>query len=312
MKLLSIRTESFRGLADGTYVFGSAGSVPHFAAITGSRGAGKTTLLEAIIAAKESVSPYGAWESGPSFIRRGRAAATLEARWWLSDDERTLGETTEPVLSSKTEIAVNGSVEVENDVALTTVLGSYKLASSASKFEYFDADRRLDGMSAYLGDDADRGLRLSRDPRKYSAVIPFLARMAAAQDDTEGTPWRRFALAFATLCKDRMFLGTETLSGQERLVFSDLNGVGTTPMQLSGAQKQALIFAATSVRLRLEQSVVLIDSPELGLPCDEVVRFTTAVAELFPDGQVIVATASRELLSSLPSERVITLGGSRQ
>ena len=78
---------------------------------------------------------------------------------------------------------------------------------------------------------------------------------------------------------------------------------------LSDSEAQAVLFAATFQRQGLDDSLVLLDTPELHIPDADQAAFFDAVCRLGVNNQVIAATSSRSILQR-PGVAVIELGAS--
>src|SRR5262249_47041652 len=148
---------------------------PHgMVAITGRSGSGKTRTLEALIAAKEAIAPYGPMTPGSPWIGAGHAAKIL-VTFHLDDAERDYAGTSPSTLEGA-RVFLPERPRSEADEGLRAVLERYSHDPAQGKLEYFPPGRKIPSFPPFasLGTAEQRMARPSRDPRKYSFVIPFL------------------------------------------------------------------------------------------------------------------------------------------
>jgi hypothetical protein len=315
VKIARLTTSGFRGLPDRTFELADSGGAPHaLVVVTGPPASGKTSFLDAIAAAKEDIGPYGAPRSPDEYLRPGAPAAKLTVDWVLDAEERSrLGMPDRPATS---ESILGGRLGLRgpSDPYLAALLKSYDHDPAHGKLEYFHDGRTLSPeATGPSGTDADdqRGLRLGKSLRKYAAIPRFLLEVGLGVDDRLGTAEEgvaKIAAAFASLCRTKRFAGLTRSAGRRVPVFQ---GAGDGLLELgalSSSELDALIFAATSLLIGLDHSVVLVDSPELHLGSAAVVPFVIALTKLGADNQLIVATGSKELAASAPAAAVIRLG----
>jgi hypothetical protein len=323
MKIEGLRFEGVRRFGDTSFSFSDAPDAEprDLVVFYGGMGSGKTLLLDVIAAAKETIAPYGAVPPGRSFIGAGESAAKVIIDWSLSEIE--MGRYPGPRV--RTTEAIWGSVlglEPENDADVIALLSEYSYASDVGKVEYFHAPRdipRGGGLpqGGRRGAESEKPHRLSTNDRKYAglpgflveAALVLLSRRSGEFAPTE--PAVQFGRAFELLCPTKRFRGVvEGRSGMEP-AFADSSDARIPLSQLSQGERQAALFAATFVRSGINDSVVLIDTPELFLPSDGVVPFLETLRRLGQRNQLIVATSSREVANGFPSNSVIALPGAR-
>ncbi len=316
MKIKRLTTNGFRGLPDRTFDFSNArtGVSADLVLLTGSSGCGKTSLLEAIIAAKEDVGSYGLKISPGSFVRVGEAAAKVHIDWVLSSEERARVGATGADLSSESIFAPNLFSSIDHDPSLAGLLSEYDNDPSMSKVEYFHANRRIPranvpGIATMGIPEGERLVRLTRDDAKYAQVVQYVAEAnLGLHDRGQKRGADRLAEAFSSLCRSRRIAGVERTGRGIVPRFVDARGGIVGPDELSDSERQALLFAVTFLRSGVENSLVLIDTPELCLPEAEVSGFVAALMRLCPNNQLVVATGSPGACASHPDALVITIG----
>jgi hypothetical protein len=305
VKLLRATFLSIRGLPDLTCDFtrASHGTARDIVAVTGRASSGKTRLLEAIIAAKEVIAPYGPLVQGEQWIRVGEYAAKIELTFALDEDEQRRVGGTNPTVSVEALFGQTACTS-EADDGFTALLERYEHDARFGKLDYFPANRGIPPAGPMHGLAAfeQRLYRLTRDPRKYSFVPRLLYELA--MDPARAA---RFSEALARLCPDLRYVGSTGTDPVRCL--SSRGSPALLPTELSTTEADALVFAATATLLTYERSIVLIDRPELSADERSIEAWLTAVRALATDVQLIVATSSPALLSSLEAGAIVSLDG---
>ncbi|MEP7123283.1 MAG: hypothetical protein ABJE95_20310 [Byssovorax sp.] len=312
MKLRRVTTDGVRGLSDRfhdlTVRGGAAASV---VVLIGPTGAGKTSFLDAIAAAKEDISPWGARHSSSKVVRHGAGAAKIRIEWELNDEERErMGAFAGPI-ESESIFSPTTPPGQGHDPRIEALLERYDHLPAHGKMEYFFAERTLAreaiGLSA-LDPSMQKRMRLDRDLRKHGALHKYLVELHLGLRERTGAPGpERFATAFARLCPGRAVLGLVRTGERMELMF-DSGTNGPVPMQgLSHAEQQAVLFAGTFELLGLSRSIVLVDTPELHQSDADVAAFARGITELGSDNQIVFATGSSSLAEAIPGAVIIEL-----
>lgn len=331
MKLARITTEKIRGLPDRAHIFTDRAGAPlDTVLVTGGPGSGKTTLLEAIGAVKEAIGSYGGPQRPARLRRSGVSRARIDVVWALSPAERVSVDLETSDLAATWTIG-DGDSRVDCDPRARRLFTAYSHASEQGKFEYLPATRRLDGPRSRAGTSpptiaAEARLRLTDDPEKYAGLrgtLGALARAQAAQVmqllDTQGIAMRTqqpdalapFKEAIRALLPSLRLVAVEFDERSTRVLFQKREGTVLELAELSESERQAVLFATTFCRLGLHHSVVLIDTPEMHIHPSVQVSFFTGVCSLGRDNQIIAATTSPELLSTVRPDQVIDLSAAR-
>lgn len=319
MKLTRLRLENVRSVADGEYGFTHPDGRPFdIALVTGPSASGKTTVLEAIAMAKERVAPSGRPARPRDFLRAGQSHGLVELTLLLNDDERKRSGISDPV--AKIRVAVSGA-RGETDPRLVDLLGTYSHDPAIGVVDYFPQNRALTapfGMEPPPDVATERRLRLSRDDDKYRGIIPWLRHNLLLRAGALETELRRGGMVMSTDLVDPLADFSSTLAAMcPWLRLDGLAGDGATPMflrsdgssppilELSAAEKDAVIFAATLRRIGHARSLLLVDRPDLHADPDDQTRILQTLAA--PDNQLIVAASSDRLRREIPAAQHVTL-----
>lgn len=319
MKLTRLRLQNVRSVADGEYGFTHPDGRPFdIALVTGPAASGKTTVLEAIAMAKERVASSGRPAKPRELLRAGQSHGLVELTLLLNDDERKRSGITDPI--AKIGVALSGA-HGDTDERLVRLLGTYSHDPAIGIVDYFPANRALTapfGMEPPPDDATERRLRLSRDPDKYRGILPWLSKNLLRQASALETQLRQGGMVMSTDAVDPLADFRATLAAMcPWLRLEGLAGDGMTPMfvrsdgsnppilELSAAEQDAVLFAATLRRVGLERSLVLIDRPDLHADPEDQQRMLQTLAA--PDNQLIVAGSSDRLRQVIPAAQHVTL-----
>ena len=318
MKILRVTTNGVRGLPDRAFDLGDPQTKrpADLVIVTGSTGAGKTSFLEAIAAGKEQVAPYGFAPAPSDVVRPGEVSAKIRIDWRFDEHERArAGLPAEVATEAMFRSAFGGAIE--NDAGVIAVLGTYDPSPTVGKLEYFHAARRSTegGSSAFMTSrgDVEPRLRLTRDDAKYALgeylsdlYFGFFDGPDTAQDETGIL---RFSRMFSAVCETKTFAGVDrTKRGVVARFRDSASGHYVTSAQFSDGEKQHLLFVTTFLRCGLEDSVILIDVPELFLGEAGTIALLDALQTFGRGNQIIVATSLRALAASTSGAVVLRLG----
>lgn len=236
---------------------GRAGAPHASVVVTGPGASGKTRLVEALIAAKEAIRPYGPMATGAAWIRSGNAAK-IRVTFHLDHAELDFAGTGSNLLGAEV-VFHPDRVNAEADDGLRAVLGRYSHNASHGKVDYFPAERRIPLFPPFagLGSGEQRVGRLAKDPRKYGFVLPFLKSIEHDQARRE-----RFSASLAALSPTCRYVPDPSGQAIPRC-FSSRGADPVTAGQLSHAEADAVIFAATAAAIGLDHSLVFVDRPDL-------------------------------------------------
>lgn len=328
MKLLKLKTEGFAGLPDRVYSFGADDKPYDVVLVTGGAASGKTRLLHAIIAAKEDVGSYG----GPR-VSCG-SVAKLGATWHLSESDQYHAGSSQEAVSTESIVGELAPPAGEHPEGLMKVFSTYLRGPTSAKVELFHQSRALPNGrgAAYRAEDilsaVEARTRLTEGNEKYGHLRDFLIRMALREALMLSDELRDRGLvlraghatleseireALCPFLEGKTFDGIEPDGASYRVRFRARSGAVVDLDDLSAAEKQAIIFAVTSLRTGLQRSLVLIDTPELQQPPGSHKRFFEALTKLGGGShQIIAATTSPEILGMVPRTQIIDLSSSKE
>jgi hypothetical protein len=327
MKLAQIEAENVLGIPDGEYSFVRKGTsaADRVTLVVGPRGAGKTSLLEAIVFARECIGGYGPPQRPTSLLRAGAARGQLRARFLLDGAEQARAELDSPEVAITVELGGEGA-PLDVPQATRRFFGSFSFDEAQSKLEYFPDTRSLEHGGSATSVEQEKRLRPTRLPQKYAGLVPSICALSTLDgaraleesakrglllgDDTpDSLALHRRALA--RLAPEVHLKGVIPRDATPQLAFAIKGGAVVSVDGLSGAQKQALLFAGTMVRLGLAQSLILIDMPELFLHAADHEAFYRGLLAIVPGAQFIIATGSSALVQCLGRDQTIALGPAR-
>ncbi|NUO53061.1 MAG: ATP-binding protein, partial [Polyangiaceae bacterium] len=309
MRIRKIAFDGVRGLPDREFDLTDAkgGYAAGLVVVTGAQSTGKTSFLDAIVAAKESVGPYGAPPAPSSVVRPGEENAKIRVHWELSQLERERYGLPDAVVLSESLFGETGISPPEQNPALAALLSEYDADSDVAKVEYFHASRKIPlgttiDLTKAPGTQADKLMRLEKSDAKYSGLVRFVVEAGLGLDaNSDGSPKPpgRTKRAFEALCSTKRLGGLYQAEGSVLPGFFDSQGTAYGLSQLSDSELEAFLFAVTFVRSGLVGprvgSLVLIDTPERYLGDVDAARFVDALARLGEENQLVVATRSREV-----------------
>jgi hypothetical protein len=303
VKLLRAQLFSIRGLPDMICNFGdpSTGAAHPVVAITGPGGSGKTRLIEAILAAKEVLAPYGPIAVGEPWIRDGERAAKIELTFRLDDEECRASGLAQPVVKAEALFRPRACAR-EADEGFLSVLERYEHGPTG-KLEYFPASRMLPPPGPAHGTSAieQRLWRLPRDARKYGFVARFLAELPQSPERAN-----RFAATLSSLCPWLTYSGVT--GGDPLRCVSSRDRAPSRAHELSTAEADALLIAATATLIGLDRSIVFLDRPEISSDERNIATWAAALRGVGKDTQIVFATSSPALLQSMDARAVIEMG----
>ncbi len=287
MKVLDVQTFGVRGVPDGFHDFASPegattrADAHDLVLVTGPSGSGKTRFLELIVAVREALAPSDDRIDEDSWIRAGHRAAKARVSWLLSEEEQRAVGGSSAVHS--TEIIFGGEDPVAGaDEALVYLFERYDHTDATSKLEYFAESRRLAGGAEMSVDPVTQArFRTSKSPRKYAFLPAFLRDLKDSPATAE-----RFAKTLPQLSRTcRYDIESASLLSRGRAV--------RMLQELSGSERDALLFAATASAVGLSRSILLVDRPEL--MGAEPLEIVAGLVALGARNQLILATARPEI-----------------
>jgi energy-coupling factor transporter ATP-binding protein EcfA2 len=314
MKLKRFSSRGHFGVPDGDYDFVTPAGQPHeVVVVTGANGTGKTSLLAAIALAKEAAAPYGS----PPDTRGVGSTGGLALEFELSEQERAKHDLDEPRYRIGVGIGADTSREIHP--RLKQALRTYSREPGSLRFELIPAERQLSGARHQADAKPEGRSRLSMNPTKYEALLGHV--LAAEHEElrrvrdllsSEGMVLNAEVDApFKTLTTnlERLAANFRLRQREHGLQVVTRTGLEHPPSQLGSGDRQLLLFASLFAWLRLENSIVLLDHPELYLDDAQAAKLIPSLLTLGVGNQFIVGSASPAILNSVPDAVKIQLGG---
>jgi energy-coupling factor transporter ATP-binding protein EcfA2 len=270
--------------------------------VTGPSASGKTRLLEAIVAAKEAMAPYGPMAPSGPWIAEGAWLAKVALGFVLDSEEKTYANLDDRRVEAEATFMPQRSKR-EADDGLVAVLARYDHTRPVGKLEYFPASRRLPQNPPFHGttEIEQRVVRATKDARKYSFVPRFLKDLAS-----DPPREKRFADALARLSPSCRYVRAEASLAIPRVLASG-RGASRAWTELSDAEADAVLFAATASAIGLDRSILLIDRPELFVDAASLPRFVEALRTLGENNQLVLASSSPAVVEALGLAAVVRL-----
>ncbi len=302
MRLVSLETSGVRALADAAWQLGEElGEPPPMTVVTGAASAGLTTWLEAVAVTAARLSTAGPVPEPDRMISSRGDAATIRSTWLLDEEERRYGGLAEERTTAQLVFRRGSLPRADADPALLGLMSRYDHRPTTSKVVFVPALRAAEATLSPMGDfEAEqRRVRVSTDPGKYGGLARAVCR--AFREDTP--QFQRVADLFSRLCSTARLVG---VAGNGQPDFA-VDGGGRLPLSRLGfTERNAFSLAALPIVCGLERSLILLDTPEIGLPPGVAVGWVGALRETAPDAQWIVASRDPELVgSALPSARIV-------
>lgn len=303
MRLLELETLGVRGLRDATFRLEPDRNGPgHATVVTGPPQAGLTTFLDAVAMSAARLAVAGPAPSADEVLRAGGTTATIRSTWWLDSGERAYGGTNAESVTAEVVFRKNEAGRADADPALLGLMSRYSHSAELSKVVLIPA-RRLSagGFPPFLDFEVDQQYkRLKDDPEKLAGLPLVLARHAAGLG--ERARFDDVKRLFGELCS------SVRLSGASRAMQLDFvltSGARVPLSRLSFSERNAFVLAAVPVLLGLQRSVILLDTPELGLAPGVAARWLDALRGYAPQAQWIVASRDPAVIAGAePASRI--------
>jgi hypothetical protein len=306
MRILDLETTGVRGLRDASYRLDpERGGRGHATLVTGPPQCGLTTFLDAIALTAARLAVGGARPDTADVLRAGGAAAMIRTTWWLDPDERAFGGLAEETTQAEVVFQQGGLGRADADPALLGLMSRYDHTPGLSKVVLLPARRVADGGVPMLSDFASeqKFKHLSPDVGKFAGLSAALVKHASGFGERA-----RFEGVQRLLAELGGSVRLEGVGAAGHLDFTLASGARVPLHRLSLGERSAFVLAATVVLMGLERSVVLLDTPEMGLAPGVAARWLDVLRGATPEAQWIVASRDHAVVASVPPAARIALG----
>jgi hypothetical protein len=301
MKLLQLRTQGYRALPEQDFGFTEpSGAARPLSVITGPPGVGLTSVLEAIVLVAARLGNTGGLPDPLEHLRAEAAVSVLTSTWELDELERDRGGTRSALQEAEIVVRRAGLGGLQADPALLAAHQTYDHRGSTPKVVYFPAQRVSNAAYAPLRDfeNEQKHARLLTHADKFAGLPRALMGLVLAG---KADVLEKVKLLFRELAPSCRLVGL-TQAGLPEFC-SDAGGtVGLR--RLSATERNAFVFASSAILMGLDRSVILVDTPEVGLAPGEAARWISVLSGSLPESQWIVATRDPALVGS----RALTVG----
>ncbi len=298
MRICHVSFNGVRGLSGRTFNLPRTRDTD-LVVVYGPPASGKTGLLDTLAAVKERIADYGAPDGRWDSLVASGASAKIKIQWDANDDERTRFGIQDNLLS--TEVVLGHAAGVaRHPVALQGILSQPGSATQGS-VHYLHDTRDLEGPQSFPSDDGGLRLRLTTRNGKFSHLYDML-------DQPEYGPQKRLATdRLLELCPQLELVGLRRVGTS---FYTRLRDVRTNEERrydsLSMSERQAMILALYTSFSPIVESVVLVDTPELGFG-DAAVAYLQALLRWTTRTQIIAATGVSAVRAMAEVAHVIEL-----
>ncbi len=299
MKLRGLTCSGIPGLADSAFDLSKPNGEAHdLVLITGEEATGKTRLLGLIAAARDVLAPLGEETNQDAWVRFGQLASKTVLTFQLSEEERENIGAEESSLSAEVIFRADPDVTAtdQTDPSLLYLLERYDHDDAIGSLEFFGENRRLDigGGEISLDPLSQKEFRTTTSPRKFAFLPLFLASIE--KDRARADRFASTLARFGTTCHFDVDQGALISRGRPIRELTEL----------TMSETDAVIMSATATLVRLSNSIVLVDRPEL-YRSDDAAAVLQGLRGLGENNQLILATNAPSILETELERTIIRL-----
>lgn len=295
MKIKSIEIENNKALKNIKINFEKENEILNTVVIAGSNGSGKTTLLESI------------WDYFKNEMGIRRYGIGIKAELFLENDEQKIKESLLSSLNYLMYYKENDFKRYQNIVENIKVIPKLiyipteinfnevktKTTTLHRDYEFFNIvnSKMIEDIPSYIASritylaNTEENLTMKEVKEKVNSEINGIFEILELDVKLTG------------LSKDERSMPVFTNSSGDEF---DIN-------QLSSGEKQLFLRTLAIKMLEPENSIILIDEPELSLHPKWQQRIIEIYQRIGKNNQIIVATHSPHILGSVPRENIILL-----
>ncbi|AVQ26984.1 ATP-binding protein [Fusobacterium ulcerans] len=295
MKIKSIEIENNKALKNIKINFEKENEILNTVVIAGSNGSGKTTLLESI------------WDYFKNEMGIRRYGIGIKAELFLENDEQKIKESLLSSLNYLMYYKENDFKRYQNIVENIKVIPKLiyipteinfnevktKTTTLHRDYEFFNIvnSKMIEDIPSYIASritylaNTEENLTMKEVKEKVNSEINGIFEILELDVKLTG------------LSKDEKSMPVFTNSSGDEF---DIN-------QLSSGEKQLFLRTLAIKMLEPENSIILIDEPELSLHPKWQQRIIEIYQRIGKNNQIIVATHSPHILGSVPRENIILL-----
>lgn len=308
MKLLEFETFGFRHLPDKVWSLTDPSGAPQaLQVVTGPPACGLSSFLEAIAISAARLGNVGAAPEPDRYIRAGQSSVRIRSVWELDDDEVAFGGLKEAVTEADMTFRRGGIGQLDADPGLLGVLARYSHKPDLAKVMWFPTLRVTNAGFTPIADfEADqKHAHLDANVEKFAGLPRAIAQLgfAASSDPGKAGMFPKIQSLFGALAPTSRLVGMSPTGQPE---FQLRNNARVPLPKLSFTERNAFVLAASVVLMGLDRSIVLLDTPELGLSPGAAAGWIDTLRGATPNAQWIVASRDQRLVET---SGALQLGG---
>ena len=331
MRIEELEIQNFKGLKNVCMT-----NIPNIVVIAGPTGVGKSSILEAIACFKEKTAPYHSWNK-PGLVCIDSTIAEIKITFQLfpEDLEYLLGvhkmDNVEAKQTGSIKIAPNGSL-IENNVPkpLKILLSLYDRINYPSMgiFEYLNPYRLLKSKElnslnlSSLTTQEEKIRRITYIDQKFDQTKDYLAQLRFHDlqnldkklnegqekiSKTEvGDSLKPIKDIFNKFLSPKKFFGVDLSSSPIKILIQTPEGKVDIDY-LSSGEKEILSVFANLLKLKLKNSIILFDEPDLHLNQEIERKIIDTLKGLGENNQFWIATHSFGIMNSVDFKELYRL-----
>jgi hypothetical protein len=328
MRITKLSIKNFKSLIDF-----SIENLPDMVVLAGPNGVGKSSVLQAIVHLKETVGPYGGYRI-PNIVSSNAEFAEVSAIFKLTDREfdylTKVVNIPNPPRDAQCDIRINKQGEiVQRNVSagLSQILQLYDRENypQIGVIDYIDPHRlfrpkditslQVSGLSL----SGEKQRRIALGENKFDQLKEFLAQiklrdLQELQDFVRSHPSGPISSIpdslepvkrlFTSLLAPKEFYDVDLSRSPVKYVVKTPGGAVDID-NLSSGEKEILFVFTELMKLKLNDSIILFDEPDLHLHEEIQRRIPNALKQLGDGNQLWITTHSLGIMSQANYDELI-------